>query len=159
MCYLLQDIYDLIPRTSSYPPCCNFFCQWGLKVLVLSSSNFWACATASRLGWHAHPGNGSADKSNHITTSPETRADCLNIVLGLTESMGQGSRCAAHKAPAIKAHVATQNRQMCCSQSTSTPSPYGHKHKTKLLKGKTLKIIKNINIIQVKKQIYKYYYI
>ena len=100
MCYLLQGIYDLIARKYCYPPCCNSFCYWGLNVLLLSSSNFWACATSLHLGWHAHPGNGSAGKSNHITTSPETSADCLKIVLGLTEGMGEAIRYAAHNAPA-----------------------------------------------------------
>ena len=53
----------------------------------LSSSNFWASATSLHLGWHAHRGNGSAGKSNHTTTSPETCADCLQIVLGASDGV------------------------------------------------------------------------
>ena len=125
MCSLLQDIYDLMPCTSCYPPCGKLFGYWELKVLVLSSSNFWTCATSLHLGWHAHPGNGSAGNSNHTTTRPETCADSLKIVLGLTERMGEASRCAAHKAPASQVPVPTQSQQMCCSHSTNKPSPCG----------------------------------
>ena len=70
--------------------------------------------TSLHLGWHAHRGNGSAGKSNHTTTSLETCADCLQIVLGLTESMGGADRCAAHK-------------------STSKSSPCGHKQQADAL--------------------------
>ena len=86
----------------------QFLLLLGLKVLALSSSNFWASAKSLHLGWHAHRGNGSAGKSNHTTTSLETCADCLQIVLGLTESMGGAGRCAAHQAPASQVLVATQ---------------------------------------------------
>ena len=122
---LLQAIYYLIPHISCYPSCCNSFCDWGLNVLVHSSGNFCASATSLHLGWHAHPGNGSAGNSNHTTTRPETCADRLKIVLGLTESMGEASRCAAHKAPASQVPVPTQSQQMCCSHSTNKPSPCG----------------------------------
>ena len=96
---LLQDTCDLIPRTFCYPPCCNSLCYCGLEILVLSSSNFWESATTLHLGWHAQPGHGSAGLSNQITTGPETCADCLKIVLGLTEKNGWG-------------------RPMCCSRNT-----------------------------------------
>ena len=132
----LQDTSDLIPRTSCYPPCCNSLCFCGLKRLVLSSSNFWASATALHLGWHAHPGNGSAGQSNHTTTSPETCADCLKIVVGLAESTGEAGSCAAHKAPASQVPVATQTGRCAAYESTSKPSPCGHTHRTKLLKEK-----------------------
>ena len=114
MCYLLQDIYDMSPRTSCDPPCCNSFCYWGLTVLVFTSSTVWASATSLRLGWHPHPGNGTAGKSHHITTSSETCANCLKLMLGLAESMGEASRCAAHMAPASQVLVAT-NTGRCAS--------------------------------------------
>ena len=53
---------------------------------MLCSGNFSASATSLHLGWHAQPGNGSAGLSNHTTTGPETSADCLKIVLGLTKT-------------------------------------------------------------------------
>ena len=124
---ILQDIYDLMPCTSCYPPCCKLFGYWELKVLVLSSSNFWTCATSLHLGWHAHPGNGSAGKSNHITTSPETCADCLKLVLGLPESMGEASRCAAHKAPASQVPVATKTGRCAAHKAPARQVPVATK--------------------------------
>ena len=129
MCYLLQGIYDLIARKYCYPPCCNSFCYWGLNVLVLSSSNFWACATSLHLGWHAHPGNGSAGKSNHITTSPETSADCLKIVLGLTEGMGEAIRYAAHNAPASQVPVATHASRCVAHKTAASQVPVARRQR------------------------------
>ena len=142
----LQDTNDLIPRTSCYPPCCNSLCFCGLKRLVLSSSNFWASATALHLGWHAHPGNGSAGKSNHTTTSPETCADCLKIVLGLAESMGEAGRCAAHKAPASQVPVATQTGRCAAHKAPASQAPLAtDTRKAVLQENRTLKRGKNSN--------------
>ena len=120
---LLQDTYDLILCASCYPPCCNSFRYWGLPILVLNSSIFWASATSLHFGWHAHPGNGSAGKFNHTTTSTETCADCLKFVLGLTESMGEAVRCAAHKAPASQAPVATQTGKCAAHKAPASQAP------------------------------------
>ena len=100
----------------------------------LSSSNFWASATSLHLGWHAHRGNGSAGKSSHTTTSPETCADCLQIVLGLTESMGEAGRCAAHKAPASQVLVATNTGCCAAHKAPASQVPVATKKRTKLLK-------------------------
>ena len=133
---LLQDTYELIPRTCCYPSCCNSLWYCGLKILVLCSGNFSASATSLHLGWHGQPGNGSAGLSNHTTTGPETSAHCLKIVLGLAKGMGEAGRCAAHKSTSKPSPCGHAHRQMCCSQSTSKQSPCGHKHRTKLLKEK-----------------------
>ena len=114
----------------------QFLLLVGLNILVLSSSNFWARDTSLHSRWQAHPGNGRASKSNHTTTGPETFADCIKIVLGLAESMGEAGRCAAHKAPASQVPVATQTGRCAAHNSTSKPSPCGHTNKTNLQENK-----------------------
>ena len=122
------------------------FCYLGLRILVLNSSNFWASATTLNLGWHDHPGTGSAGQSNHTTTSPETCADCLKIVLGLTESMGEAGSCAAHKAPTSQVPVATQTGRCAAHKAPANQGPVatqtGHncwtKHKTLKLGKRTV---------------------
>ena len=116
MCYvfktvIIQFLTHLAINHAGIP-----FCFCGLKLLVLSSSNFWSSPTSLHFGWHAHPGNRSAGKSNHTTTIPETCADCLKIVIGLTESMGETGRCAAHKSTNKPRPCGHTNKQMCCSQ-------------------------------------------
>ena len=125
MCYFFKTLLIYFLTRPAILRAAIPFCYRGLKILVLSSSNFWASATSLHLGWHAQPGNGSAGQSNHTTTSPETCADCLKIVLGLTESMGEAGRCAAHKSTSKPSPCGHKNQQMCCSQSTSKPSPCG----------------------------------
>ena len=105
---LLQDSYEVLPSHFLLVSMLQLPVLLELKILLLSSSNFWASATALRVGWHAHPGNGSAGHSNHTTTGLETCADCLKIVLGLAESMGEAGGCAAHEAPASQILVAKQ---------------------------------------------------
>ena len=105
---LLQDTYEVLPSHVLLASMLQLLVLSELRILVLSSSNFWASATALHVGWHAHPGNGSAGHSNHTTTGPETCAGCLKIVLGLAESMGEAGRCAAHEAPASQIPVAKQ---------------------------------------------------
>ena len=103
------------------------FCYWGLKILALSSRNFWAFATSLHLGWHAHPGKGSSGNSNHTTTIPETYADCLKIVHGLTESMGEAGRCAAHKAPASQVPAATKTSRCAAHKAPASQAPVATK--------------------------------
>ena len=124
----------------------HFLLLQGLNILVLSSSNFWASATALHLGWHARPGNGSAGKSNHTATGPETCADCLKIVLGLTESMGDAGRCAAHKAPASQVPVATQKGRCAAHKAPASQVPVAPKTgQTCWRNDRTLKLSKNSN--------------
>ena len=125
MCYFFKTRSRYFHHTSGQSPCCNSLCRCGLNILLLSSRNIWASAIALHLGRHAHPGNGSAGQSNHTTTSLETCAACLKIVLGLTESMGEAGICAAYKSTSKPSPCGHKHQQMCCSQCTSKPSPCG----------------------------------
>ena len=124
---LLQDTYEVLPAHILLSSMLLFPVLLWTQIRVLSSSNFWAPATALHLGRHAHPGNGSAGKSNHTTTSPETCADCLQIVLGLTESMGEAGRCAAHKAPASQVPVATHTGRCAAHKAPASQAPVATK--------------------------------
>ena len=128
---LVQETFDLLPHTSCYFQCCHsFFATGDNNILVLSSNNFWASATTLHLGWHAHTGNGSAGKSNHTTAIPDPCGDCLKIVLGLTESMGEAGKCAAHKAPTSQVRVATQTSRCAAHTAPTSQAPVATKNKT-----------------------------
>ena len=120
MCYFFKTLLIYFLTRPAILRAAIPFCYRGLKILVLSSSNFWASATSLHLGWHAQPGNGSAGQSNHTTTSPETCADCLKIVLGLAESMGEAGRCAAHKAPTSQVLVATKTSRCAAHKAPAS---------------------------------------
>ena len=122
MCFFLKKLSSeplhILPSSMLH-----FLSLLGLRLHALVFQQFLGICTSLHLGWHAHRGNGSAGKSNHTTTSPETCADCLKIVLGLTECMGKAGRCAAHNAPTSEVPVAIQTSRCAAHKAPANQAP------------------------------------
>ena len=142
------------------PSMLQFLLLLGTKILVLSSGNFWACATSLRLGWHAHPRNGSADKSNHNSQSLRPVQTALRLCFGSQKAWVRQADVLRTKHQQAKSLCPHKQADVLLTKHQHARCLWPHKQdKTVERKTRHSKWAGTITHYSIQKQMFIYYYI